>query len=107
MSGVRVLSRTAGAGAVLRSSVQIAVRRPATMSPAASQLVRRHFSTSNQKLCASCSTALCSHTNNHNKHHQIHTQNIQSNLRKASSMAAPNIPKEQWAQVLEQKGGSE
>lgn len=78
---------------MLRSSIQMTTRNPSLLSPA-SQFARR-FSVSPKRLCSP--GAACSHS-----HACSHTP---SNIRKSSTTALPHVPEEQWAQVLEQKGG--
>ncbi|KAF5007858.1 hypothetical protein FDECE_5773 [Fusarium decemcellulare] len=102
---------------LLRSSVLRAIR-PAARKPVlvpsaltATRVGTRHFSSSQRSLCASCASSSGQACARHNPNSRVKASTagiaagINGKTAAYATTAGPNIPTEQWAQVLEQKGG--
>lgn len=94
--------------AVLRTSVRPAVRSSAIVTLSAATRVNvRNFTSTRKCLCGSCASSsssgqACA------RHSRVVPNTSTINASKAAAYATtagPDIPKEQWAQVLEQVGG--
>ena len=92
--------------AVLRASVRPAVRSSAIVTLSAATRVNvRNFTSTRKCLCGSCASSsgqACA------RHSRVvpNTSTINASKTAAyATTAGPEIPKEQWAQVLEQVGG--
>jgi propanol-preferring alcohol dehydrogenase len=79
------------------------------------QTSRRNFSSTQRTVCASCETSGGQSCARHNPNSRASAGNIITSFNTTNSLgktatyateASPIIPNEQWAQVLEQKGGS-
>lgn len=89
--------------------------RIARLTAAQIQTSRRNFSSAQRIVCASCTTSGGQSCTRHNPNSRASAGNIIKSFNTTNSLgktakyateASPIIPKEQWAQVLEQKGGS-
>lgn len=90
--------------------------RIARLTAAQIQTSRRSFSSTQRTVCASCATFGDQSCTRHNPNSRASAGNIITSFNTTNSLgktakyateASPIIPKEQWAQVLEQKGGCE
>jgi hypothetical protein len=101
---------------ILRSG-RLATQRTALLARSATaqiQTTRRNFSSSQRTLCASCATSGGQSCARHNPNSRASAGNITTSFSPNSSLgktaayataASPVIPNEQWAQVLEERGG--
>ncbi|KAL7765347.1 hypothetical protein ACKLNR_003263 [Fusarium oxysporum f. sp. zingiberi] len=102
---------------ILRTG-RIATRNTALLARSATaqiQTARRNFSSSQRTLCASCATSGGQSCVRHNPNSRASAGNITTSFSANSSLgktaayataASPIIPNEQWAQVLEERGGA-
>ncbi|KAG7434079.1 Alcohol dehydrogenase 1 [Fusarium oxysporum f. sp. raphani] len=102
---------------ILRTG-RIATRNTALLARSATaqiQTTRRNFSSSQRTLCASCATSGGQSCVRHNPNSRASAGNITTSFSANSSLgktaayataATPIIPNEQWAQVLEERGGA-
>lgn len=101
---------------ILRTG-RLATRNTALLARSATaqiQTTRRNFSSSQRTLCASCATSGGQSCARHNPNSRASAGNITTSFSANSSLgktaayataASPVIPNEQWAQVLEERGG--
>ncbi|KAG5748574.1 hypothetical protein H9Q72_009295 [Fusarium xylarioides] len=102
---------------ILRTG-RLATRNTALIARSATaqiQTTRRNFSSSQRTLCASCATSGGQSCARHNPNSRASAGNITTSFSANSSLgktaayataASPVIPTEQWAQVLEERGGA-